>query len=428
MLAVLIGVGFAFVAPAGRLPAGRRPGLHHHRRADAAGGFVQPHARSREARRGISDEASGRRHRDVPHRLQLPRPGPEHRAGLRHAEGLVGARRQRFRRADRRRHQPQLRVVPRRQGHRAAAAADRQSRQFERLQLPPAGPRPARLSRADARQGPAARGGSQEPGAAGGLCRRPAARAAGRAHDRPREGRGARRHVRGHQQHDLDQSRLGLHQRLPQPRTHAARDRAGRPRRAHAGRRDPDLQRPQQPRPARAAVVVRDRATGRSAPRRSSASTTIRRCASPARPSPATPAATRSARWSGWPAQLPRGFGYEWTGQSLQEKLSGSQAPFLLALSALLVFLVLAALYESWTIPLAVLLTVPLGMLGAVVGGNAARAAERRLFHRRPRHHHRARGQGRHPDHRVRQGAARAGQVAHRSDDRGLPACASGRS
>jgi multidrug efflux pump len=65
-------------------------------------------------------------------------------------------------------------------------------------------------------------------------------------------------------------------------------------------------------------------------------------------------------------SQLPRGFGYEWTGQSLQEKLSGSQAPFLLALSVLLVFLVLAALYESWTIPLAVLLTVPLGALGAV--------------------------------------------------------------
>src|ERR1700710_1965796 len=62
---------------------------------------------------------------------------------------------------------------------------------------------------------------------------------------------------------------------------------------------------------------------------------------------------------------LPRGFGYEWTGQSLQEKLSGSQAPFLLGLSALVVFLCLAALYESWTIPLAVLLTVPLGICGA---------------------------------------------------------------
>jgi multidrug efflux pump len=65
--------------------------------------------------------------------------------------------------------------------------------------------------------------------------------------------------------------------------------------------------------------------------------------------------------------RLPRGFGFEWTGQSLQEKLSGSQAPFLLALSALVVFLCLAALYESWTIPLAVLLTVPLGICGAVL-------------------------------------------------------------
>ncbi|HTD00362.1 MAG TPA: multidrug efflux RND transporter permease subunit [Bradyrhizobium sp.] len=64
--------------------------------------------------------------------------------------------------------------------------------------------------------------------------------------------------------------------------------------------------------------------------------------------------------------KLPRGFGYEWAGQSLQEKLSGSMAPLLLGLSVLVVFLCLAALYESWTIPLAVLLTVPLGILGAV--------------------------------------------------------------
>jgi multidrug efflux pump len=66
-------------------------------------------------------------------------------------------------------------------------------------------------------------------------------------------------------------------------------------------------------------------------------------------------------------AKLPRGFGYEWAGQSLQEKLSGSQAPFLLGLSVLVVFLCLAALYESWTIPLAVVLTVPLGVTGAVI-------------------------------------------------------------
>ena len=68
--------------------------------------------------------------------------------------------------------------------------------------------------------------------------------------------------------------------------------------------------------------------------------------------------------------KLPRGFGYDWSGQSLQEKLSGSQAPFLLALSALVVFLCLAALYESWTIPLAVLMTVPLGICGAVIAAS----------------------------------------------------------
>ncbi|WP_407363808.1 multidrug efflux RND transporter permease subunit (plasmid) [Pseudomonas luteola] len=65
--------------------------------------------------------------------------------------------------------------------------------------------------------------------------------------------------------------------------------------------------------------------------------------------------------------QLPQGFGLEWTGLSLQEKTSGAQAPLLLGLSLLIVFLVLAALYESWSIPTAVLLVVPLGILGAVV-------------------------------------------------------------
>jgi len=65
--------------------------------------------------------------------------------------------------------------------------------------------------------------------------------------------------------------------------------------------------------------------------------------------------------------QLPAGFTIEWTGQSFQEKQSGSQAPILLALSMLVVFLVLAALYESWAIPFAVMLVVPLGLIGAVI-------------------------------------------------------------
>ncbi len=67
-------------------------------------------------------------------------------------------------------------------------------------------------------------------------------------------------------------------------------------------------------------------------------------------------------------AQLPAGFGYEWTGQSREEKLSGAQAGILLAFSMLAVFLCLAALYESWSIPVAVLLVVPLGVVGALVG------------------------------------------------------------
>lgn len=65
--------------------------------------------------------------------------------------------------------------------------------------------------------------------------------------------------------------------------------------------------------------------------------------------------------------KLPKGFTVEWTGQSLQERQSGTQAPMLMAFSFLIAFLVLAALYESWTIPLSVMLVVPLGILGAVI-------------------------------------------------------------
>ncbi|MEI7199101.1 multidrug efflux RND transporter permease AcrD [Pectobacterium parvum] len=66
-------------------------------------------------------------------------------------------------------------------------------------------------------------------------------------------------------------------------------------------------------------------------------------------------------------AQLPEGFGVQWTGMSLQERLSGAQAPALYAISLLVVFLCLAALYESWTVPFSVMLVVPMGVLGALV-------------------------------------------------------------
>jgi multidrug efflux pump subunit AcrB len=61
-----------------------------------------------------------------------------------------------------------------------------------------------------------------------------------------------------------------------------------------------------------------------------------------------------------------QGIGFEWSGQSYQERLSGSQAPALYALSILFVFLCLAALYESWSVPFAVMLVVPMGVIGAV--------------------------------------------------------------
>jgi len=66
-------------------------------------------------------------------------------------------------------------------------------------------------------------------------------------------------------------------------------------------------------------------------------------------------------------AQLPPGFGYEWSGTSREEKLAGSQAIILYGFAILAVFLCLAALYESWSIPLAVILVVPLGVLGVIV-------------------------------------------------------------
>lgn len=67
-------------------------------------------------------------------------------------------------------------------------------------------------------------------------------------------------------------------------------------------------------------------------------------------------------------SQLPAGIGYEWTGLSYQERMAGSMAPALYALSILVVFLCLAALYESWAVPFSVMLVIPLGVIGALLG------------------------------------------------------------
>lgn len=78
-------------------------------------------------------------------------------------------------------------------------------------------------------------------------------------------------------------------------------------------------------------------------------------------------------------AKLPAGIGYEWTGLSKQERQSGSQAPLLYAISILVVFLSLAALYESWSIPFSVIMVVPLGVLGALIAV-ALRGLENDVF------------------------------------------------
>jgi hydrophobe/amphiphile efflux-1 (HAE1) family protein len=74
-------------------------------------------------------------------------------------------------------------------------------------------------------------------------------------------------------------------------------------------------------------------------------------------------------------AKLPPGVGIEWTGMSYQERVAGSQAPLLYAISLLVVFLCLAALYESWSVPFSVILVVPLGILGALIAANSRELA-----------------------------------------------------
>jgi len=78
-------------------------------------------------------------------------------------------------------------------------------------------------------------------------------------------------------------------------------------------------------------------------------------------------------------AQLPAGFRIEWTGQSYEERAAGTQTPLLYTLSLIVVFLALAALYESWTIPIPILLAVPLGIIGAVFA-TALRGYERDIY------------------------------------------------
>ena len=103
-------------------------------------------------------------------------------------------------------------------------------------------------------------------------------------------------------------------------------------------------------------------------------------------------------------AKLPKGIGFDWTGLSYQERMARSQAPLLYAFSIFVIFLCLAALYESWTIPISILLALPLGVIGGVVGHVASGTAQRRLLPDRAADRRWADDQERHPDRPVRQG------------------------
>jgi len=84
-------------------------------------------------------------------------------------------------------------------------------------------------------------------------------------------------------------------------------------------------------------------------------------------PAPGKSSGDAMAMMESLAAKLPSGIGYDWTGLSYQERLSGNQAPALYAISLIVVFLCLAALYESWSIPFSVMLVVPLGVVGALL-------------------------------------------------------------
>ncbi|MBU2551127.1 MAG: efflux RND transporter permease subunit, partial [Proteobacteria bacterium] len=84
-------------------------------------------------------------------------------------------------------------------------------------------------------------------------------------------------------------------------------------------------------------------------------------------PAPGRSSGEAMAAMEGFVTKLPQGIGYDWTGLSYQERMAGSQAPLLYAFSIFVIFLCLAALYESWPIPISILLTLPLGAIGGVI-------------------------------------------------------------
>ena len=157
-------------------------------------------------------------------------------------------------------------------------------------------------------------------------------------------------------------------------------------------------------------VPMRSLAASRSQPgHRSSPATTI---TARSRSTAARRRASRRARALAAMAEisamtLPPGYSFEWTGTAYQEHEAAGQTGMILALALLFAFLFLVALYESWIIPIPVLLSVVVGVLGLLHRHPDRRPRSRSLCADWPRRADRARRQERHPDRRIRQGSAR---------------------
>ncbi len=118
-------------------------------------------------------------------------------------------------------------------------------------------------------------------------------------------------------------------------------------------------------------------------------------------------------------ADLPEGYGVAWSGQAYEEKQSGGASALVFVFGLIMVFLILAAQYESWSLPGSVITAVPFGVLGRAGRSLAARPGERRLLPDRPRHADRAFREERDPDRRVRHARAAERQVHRRIGRRG---------
>ncbi len=164
----------------------------------------------------------------------------------------------------------------------------------------------------------------------------------------------------------LHRSGLVLRQRLPEPGAHATGGDPGRRRPTQPGGRPVEDQCAQQQR-QHGAVAAFVQAKWTQGPAQLTRYNGYPAIAISGEPKAGYSTGQAMAEMERPVTQLPAGLGLEWTGLSLQERLSGSQATTLLGLSLLVVFLCLAALYESWSIPTSVLLVVPLGVLGAVL-------------------------------------------------------------